>query len=123
VHSYNKDGAMRYDNPGDPVYAPNTVGGPAADPELWHGDTYQVTGEIIRSAYTLHSDDDDFGQPRALWENVLTDTERDHLVTNIVGHASAPEVTADMKTRVVEYWRNVHPELGAQVGKGLNGQV
>jgi catalase len=123
VHSYNKDGAMRYDNPGDPVYAPNTAGGPAADPQLWRGDTYQVSGEIIRSAYTLHSDDDDFGQPRALWENVLTDTERDHLVTNIVGHASAPEVTADMKARVVEYWRNVHPELGAQVGKGLNGQV
>ncbi len=43
---------MRYDNPGDPVYAPNTAGGPAADPDLWHGDTYQVSGEIIRSAYT-----------------------------------------------------------------------
>ena len=121
VHSYNKDGAMRYDNPGDPVYAPNTAGGPAADPQLWHGDTYHVSGEIIRTAYTLHSDDDDFSQPRALWENVLTDTDRDHLVTNICAHASAPEVTSDMKTRVVEYWRNIHPELGAQVGKGLNG--
>jgi catalase len=42
-------------------------------------------------------------------------------VANIVGHAGAPEVTAETKTRVVEYWRNVHPELGAQVGKGLNG--
>ncbi|HXS65305.1 MAG TPA: catalase [Streptosporangiaceae bacterium] len=123
VHSYNKDGAMRYDNPGDPVYAPNSFGGPAADPQLWHGDTYQVSGEIIRSAYTLHSQDDDFGQPRALWENVLTDIERDHLVANIVAHASAPEVTTDMKSRVVEYWRNIHAELGAQVGKGLNGQV
>jgi catalase len=123
VHSYNKDGAMRYENPGDPVYAPNTVGGPAADPQRWHGDTYQVSGEIIRSAYTLHSQDDDFGQPRALWENVLTDIERDHLVANIVGHAGAPEVTAETKTRVVEYWRGVHPELGAQVSKGLNGQV
>jgi len=25
-----------------------------------------------------------------------------------------------MKARVVEYWRHVHPELGAQVGKGLD---
>ena len=121
VHSYNKDGAMRYDNPADPVYAPNSVGGPAADPLPWPGGDYQVAGEIIRSAYSLHSQDDDFGQPRALWEQVLDDTGRDHLVSNIAGHAGAPEVTAEMKSRVTDYWRNVHPDLGARVGKELNG--
>jgi catalase len=121
VHSYNKDGAMRHTNPGDPVYAPNSVGGPAADPELWGGDTYQVTGEIMRSANTLHAADDDYGQPRALWEQVMTETDQEHLVANICAHAGAPEVTTDMKARVVEYWRHVHPELGAQVGKGLDG--
>jgi catalase len=121
VHSYNKDGAMRYSNPGDPVYAPNSAGGPVADPELWTGESYQVAGEIIRSAYTLHAEDDDFGQPRTLWENVLTETDRAHLVSNITGHASAPEVTDDMKKRVVEYWTNVHPELGAAVAKGMTG--
>ena len=52
---------------------------------------------------------------------MLSDLDQEHLVTNICAHASAPEVTADTKTRVVEYWRNIHPELGAQVGKGLNG--
>ncbi len=121
VHSYNKDGAMRQQNPGDPVYAPNSVGGPAADPELWRGDSYQVAGEILRSAYTLHADDDDFGQPHALYSDVLSETERDHLVANIVGHASAPEVTSEMKARVADYWRSVHPDLGARVAKGLNG--
>jgi catalase len=121
VHSYNKDGAMRYANPGDPVYAPNTAGGPAADPEVWKGSEYGVAGEIVRSAYTLHADDDDFGQPRALWQTVLDDTGRDHLVSNIAGHASAPEVTAETKSRVAEYWRKVHPELGARVAKELNG--
>jgi catalase len=121
VHSYNKDGAMRYENPGDPVYAPNTAGGPAADPELWKDDSYQVGGEIIRSAYTLHAEDDDFGQPRALWEKVLSETDREHLVSNIAGHAGAPEVTAEMKLRVVDYWTKVHPDLGARVSKQLNG--
>jgi catalase len=121
VHSYNKDGAMRYSNPADPVYAPNSFNGPAADPQLWQGDSYQVAGEIIRSAYTLHSQDDDFGQPRALWEKVMSDTDRDHLVNNIVAHASAPEVTVETKSRVSEYWRNVHADLGARVAKGLNG--
>jgi catalase len=119
VHSYNKDGAMRYANPGDPVYAPNSAGGPAADPDLWRGDTYQVAGEMMRSAYTLRADDDDFGQPRALWERVLTETDQEHLVSNICAHAGAPEVTSETRSRVVEYWRHVHPELGAQVGKGL----
>jgi catalase len=121
VHSYNKDGAMRYANPGDPVYAPNSFGGPAADPELWQGETYFVSGEIMRTAHTRHAEDDDFGQPRALWATVLSETDQEHLVANICAHAGAPEVSTDMKARVVEYWRNVHPELGAQVGKGLDG--
>jgi catalase len=119
VHSYNKDGAMRYENYGDPVYAPNTVGGPQADPSLYEGESYGVTGEIVRAAYTLHSQDDDYGQPRALYENVLSDTDRANLAGNIVGHASRPEVTNEMKARVVEYWRNVAKELGDNVAKGL----
>ncbi|MCW2939050.1 MAG: Catalase [Actinomycetia bacterium] len=123
VHTYNKDGAMTYVNSTDPVYAPNTVGGPVADPSLWGGEVYGVAGEIVRSAYTLHSEDDDYGQPRALWEKVLSDTDKEHLVSNIVGHASNPAVTAEMKLRVVEYWRNVAKDLGDRVasGLGING--
>jgi catalase len=119
VTSYNFDGPMTYRNMRDPVYAPNSAGGPVADPELFEGADYKVAGEIIRSAYTLHADDDDYVQPRALWENVLSDTDREHLVGNIVGHASAPEVTAETKKRVVEYWRNVHKDLGQGVAQGL----
>ncbi|WP_169980889.1 catalase [Microbispora sp. H10836] len=119
VHSYNKDGAMAFASPSDPLYAPNSFGGPAADPSLYRGENYQIAGEIIRSAYVRHRDDDDFVQPRALWENVLSDVDRDHMVGNIVGHASAPEVTADMKKRVVEYWTNVHKDLGQRVAQGL----
>ncbi|MFD0656520.1 catalase [Thermocatellispora tengchongensis] len=119
VHSYNRDGSMRYSNPGDPVYAPNSVNGPAADPSLYEGENYHVTGEILRSAYTKHAEDDDYVQPRALWENVLSDTDRAHLVSNIVGHASAPEVTTDMRKRVVEYWTNIHKGLGEGVAQGL----
>jgi catalase len=121
VHSYSKDGSMRMVNPGDPVYAPNSAGGPAADPDLWTGDSYYVTGEIIRAANTRHAADDDFGQPRALWEGVLTETDREHLVHNITVHAGAPEVTPEMRGRVVDYWTSVHPDLGAGVAKGLNG--
>ncbi|MBI1757645.1 MAG: catalase [Actinobacteria bacterium] len=120
VHSYNKDGAMRYSNPGDPVYAPNSYGGAKANPELFEHETYQVTGEILRSAYTLHAEDDDFGQAGALYRDVLTETERDHLAGNIAGHASQG-VTPPVLQRVLEYWNNVDADLGARVAKGLNG--
>jgi catalase len=120
VHSYNKDGAMRYDNPGDPVYAPNSYGGPVANPELWRGEEYEVTGEIMRSAYTKRRDDDDFVQPRALVEQVMTDEDRDHLVTNITNHIKAG-VHADVLPRVIDYWSSVSPDLGARVAKEVNG--
>ncbi|GAA1554276.1 catalase [Actinomadura kijaniata] len=120
VHSYNFDGPMTYRNPAGPVYAPNTVGGPvAAGPDVWRGEEYELAGEIVRSAYHPHREDDDFSQPRALWERVLSDTDRAHLVDNVVGHASAPEVTDDMKKRVVGYWRNIHKDLGDRVAQGL----
>ncbi|WP_017539760.1 catalase [Nocardiopsis halophila] len=122
VRSYNLDGPMTYQNQADPVYAPNTAGGPTEAPELYAAEAFEVGGEMVRSAYELHKEDDDFSQARALWEKVLTESERTNMVGNIVGHASAPEVTDDMKKRVVEYWTNVHPDLGAGVAKGLGVQ-
>jgi catalase len=45
-----------------------------------------VSSDIVRSAYTKHRDDDDFVQPRTLVEYVMSDEDRDHLVTNIADH-------------------------------------
>ena len=72
----------------------------------------------MRTAYVPHADDDDFVQPRALYRDVMTDTDRDHLVSNIVGHASA-DVSDDVQRRVVAYWTSVDAELGARVAAGL----
>ena len=120
VHSYSKDGAMRMENVTDPVYAPNTYGGPQADPErysehvVWEEDI-----EMVRSAYTLREDDDDFGQARTLVREVLDDEARARLVNNIIGHAGDPSVTDEMKPRIVEYWNNVDEELGRKVAEGI----
>src|SRR5260370_38277815 len=85
VHSYNKDGAMRYKNPGDPVYAPNSYGGPAADEERYGEEaTWHADGDLVRTAYTLRADDDDFGQPGTLVREVMSETARDHPVSTIV---------------------------------------
>jgi catalase len=119
VRSYNRDGAMRYDNPGDPVYVPNSYGGPVADPQR-HGEAFrpQVSGQLVRSPYTPHRDDDDFVQPRALYQKVLSETDRNHLVANIVSHVKQG-VTNQVKSRVIEYWQQVDRDLGARVAKGL----
>lgn len=122
VHSYNKDGSMRYrDNGAQPVYAPNSFGGPQADSQ-WEEPGWSVTGEIARTAYQLHSQDDDFGQPRELWTKVMNDSDRANLVSNIVGHIQGG-VQPDMLGRVITYWTNIHPDLGARVASGVGKPV
>lgn len=121
VRSYSKDGAARYhfSDATTPVYAPNSVGGPAADPAA-HGDDsgWESDGVLVRSAATLHAEDDDFGQAGSLVRNVLDDDARDRLVGNIVGHVS--KVTRpDLLERVFAYWTSVDATLGARVRAGV----
>ncbi len=119
VHSYNKDGSMRYRSNGrQPVYAPNSYGGPQADPGSADPGWFVEGGEIVRGAYELHSEDDDFGQPATLWREVMTDVERDHLVSNIVGHLSE-DVTEPVVDRAIDYWTKVDRDLGARVARGM----
>ena len=40
--------------------------------------------EIMRTAYLAHKEDNDFIQPGMLYRNVMSPTEQDHLVGNIV---------------------------------------
>ncbi|AUI62244.1 catalase [Amycolatopsis sp. BJA-103] len=116
VNSYSRDGAMRYNNPGDPVYAPNSKGGPHANAEIASetASGYGVEDEVIRSAYKLHAEDDDFGQPGTLVREVMDDEQRERLANNIIGHASN-DVSQPVLERVFEYWRNVDKDLGDKV--------
>jgi catalase len=119
VHGYNKDGAMRYRHNGaQPVYAPNTYGGPSADSRFEEPGWRVDVGEIGRYAYELHAEDDDFGQATALWRHVLSRTDRDHLVSNIASHLQQG-VSDAVKARAVDYWTGVDAELGARVAYGL----
>jgi catalase len=119
VHSYVKDGAMTYRHArAQPVYAPNSYGGPQADPskEL---PTWRVeAAEMGRYAYERHAEDDDFSQAGALYRDVMNATDREHLVTNIVAHAS-DRVSTDVQLRAIGYWTNADAELGARVAAGL----
>ena len=123
VFSYSKDGAGRTENVSDPVYAPNSYGGPAAQPDLsgeaglWYAD-----GEMVRSAYTPRKDDDDVSQPRALIRDVMDDAARARLVMNIVGHL-CDGVSEKVLTRAFDYWKAIDAETGEKVEKGVREKL
>ena len=120
VHSYSKDGAIRVQNVSDPVYAPNSYGGPKADlacidiAGLWYAD-----GEMMRGAYTLHTEDDDFGQAGTMVRHVLNDDARARLAHNIVGHLR-DGVSATVLERAFDYWRKVDKDLGDRIAAGMS---
>jgi catalase len=119
VHSYNQDGAMTYHHSGaQPVYAPNSYGGPVSDPSKELPGWAVEAAEIGRYPNLTHAEDDDFIQPRTLYREVMDDTDREHLATNIIAHASEG-VTREVQQRVVGYWTNVDADLGAKVAAGL----
>ena len=122
VHSYSKDGAMRINNVSDPVYAPNSKGGPAADTEHnpvtgWYSD-----GDMVRAAYTSHEQDDDWGQAGTMVREVLDDAARGRLVDNVVGHL-LNGVTEPVLARAFEYWHNVDKDLGDQIEQGVRAKA
>jgi catalase len=49
----------------------------------------------------------------------MSQEDRDNLAANILGHAGDPDVTDEMKPRIVQYWTNVDPGIGAAVAEGL----
>ena len=108
-----------FNSPETPVYAPNSFGGPHADPaRAAESAGWESDGELIRAAAALHAEDDDFGQAGTLVREVMDDAARDRLVSNIAGHVSKVTIPA-LRERVVQYWRNVDATLGDRVAAAI----
>jgi catalase len=121
VHSYSKDGLMRVQNVSDPVYAPNSKGGPKADPTRYpQVEVWEASGEFVHSAYTKRKDDDDFGQAGTLVRKVMDNAQLDRLVSNVVGHLN-DRVTERVLARAIEYWRSIDQAIGDRIAKGFQG--
>jgi catalase len=117
VHSYNKDGSMRYRHSGSqPVYAPNSYGGPKAD-ERRTDPGWFTSGEMVRTP-PGDRETDDFVQPGILYRDVMSDIDRHHLAGNIVGHLRNG-VTDAVARRAIAYWEKVDRDLGRRVAAGL----
>ena len=77
---------------------------------------------MVRTAYTLRPEDDDWGQPGTLVREVMDDAARERLVSNIIGHVS-DGVKEPVLSRVFDYWRTVDADLGKKVEEGVRANL
>lgn len=121
VHTYHKDGFMRFKDNGDtPTYFPNSVqGAPRPNSNIPH---IEFDAEIVKiSRETLDLSDDDYVQARSLWNKVLDDTQKDHLVNNIVGDIS--HAAKEVQYRELAQFYLVDKTFGERVAKALKLDV
>ncbi len=115
AYTYQFDGPMAYEHAGDrSKYAPNSYGDPYSDLTGPAENGWETDGEMVREAYTLRRDDDDFGQARTLVNEVWDDAARERFVANVTGHILGG-VTDHVLPRVIEYWKNVDEEIGKRI--------
>ena len=118
--SYQRDGAMRFDGNGGggPNYWPNSFGAPAPDP-AYAVPSIEVSGTAARHAVTLG--DVDFVQAGALFRRVMTDTDREHIVANIVGNLKGAQRRLQLRQTALFY--KADAEYGGRVAMGLGLDV
>ncbi|WDR05316.1 catalase [Devosia rhodophyticola] len=112
VRHYHKDGAMRFmpNNPTpDAYYEPNSVGGPVEDNSVKEP-PLRIVGDADR--YNHRDGNDDYGQPRALW-NLFDDAHKRRLYAN---YAAAMEGVPDaIIARQLAHFEKIHPDYAAGV--------
>jgi catalase len=117
VNTYMFDGQMAYDHSGNaPVYAPNSGSRNWADQAGTVADGWEADGEMVRSAYTLHADDDDFTQPGILVRDVFNDEQRAKLIGQVSGSLLGG-VHGEVLERAFQYWKNIDADVGRRIEK------
>ena len=115
VNTYQFDGHMTYHHSGAaPTYVPNSGGRAWADETGPVADGWEADGELVRSAYTLHAEDDDFGQPGTLVREVFNDAERAGLVETVAGSLIGG-VREPVLGRAFDYWKSIDAETGRRI--------
>lgn len=115
VHSYHRDGRMRFDgnDGGADNYEPNGFGGPAPD-EQFREPPLKLSGDADR--HDAHKDNDDFSQAGNLFR-ILKSDEQDRLMSAIAG--TLKTVDAAIVQKVVANFRACDPAYGDGIAKRL----
>lgn len=90
------------------------MNGPKEDPKYaWS--KFDVSGQVGRYAY--QHPNTYFEQPRALWENVFTETDREHLIKNLSGPLSCAK--RPIQEGMLELFYKIHPDYGTRLSKAI----
>jgi catalase len=118
--NYQRDGYMRLDDNGGggPNYWPNSMGGPGPDASLAEP-PIGLEGQAARHAQELT--DDDFFQAGELYRRVMTDTDRQHLVGNIVAHLGGAQKRIQLRQTALFF--KADADYGRRVAAGLGLDV
>lgn len=115
-NSYQRDAFMRTDanGAGGPNYWPNSFNGPAPDPTAAEP-PFEVSGDAARQPFSHPNDD--FVQAGNLYRKVMSETDREHLVGNIVGHLGNAQQRIQLRQTALFY--KADPDYGRQVADQL----
>jgi len=115
VRNGQRDGFMAVNgNQGSsPNYAPNSFGGPVADPSV-RMSPFEANGVVAK--YRYQHPNDDYEQAGNLYR-LMTPDQKSRLVSNIVGHIS--KAKREIQERQVVHFYRSDPDYGMRVAKGL----
>jgi len=115
-HTYNKDGAMRFDGNGGPAvnYEPNSFGGPTQD-RSYVERPHAVSGTVARHDH--RTDSDYYTQPGNLFRLMPADAKQ-RLIDNIVSSLGngVPQRIQELQ---IQHFYKADPAYGTGVAKGL----
>jgi len=120
MNSFQRDGAMRGDDNGGggPNYWPNSFSSIDPDGE-YVLPPIDVSGLAARHEYKLG--DVDFVQAGDLYRKVMKETDREHLVSNIVGHLKNAQKRIQLRQTALFF--KADADYGTRVAKGLGLDV
>ncbi|MDR5758762.1 catalase [Caballeronia sp. LZ035] len=117
VQSYLFDGQMAFENSGNALtYAPNNGGRAWSDTTGPVPDGWEADGEMVRSAYSLHAEDDDLTQARHLLLKVFDDAQRERLVQT-VSEALLAGVRSPVLEKAFEFWKRIDETTGRRIAE------
>jgi len=120
MHSYHRDGQMRFDGNfgGAPVYEPNSFGGPVEDPSVKEP-PLKISGNADHYDHWV-GNADYWTQPGNLYR-LMTAEEKARLISNLVGAMQG--VPHDIQLRQIRHFYKADPAYGEGVAKGLGIDV
>jgi len=115
VTTYNRDGAMRFDDNGGatPNYEPNSFGGPTED-KLFLERPKEISGKVARHDH--RNDSDYFKQPGNLFR-LMPREQRERLISNIA--VSLSQTPRNIQERQICHFYRADPAYGEGVATAL----